>query len=49
MRKALMTAGLCLLAFCSGCGTKLTGEEKQKVTSLDWYINFSWYTTTWGE
>ena len=48
MRKGLIMAGLCLLAVCSGCGTKITSENRQKVTSLDWYINFSWYTTTWG-
>ena len=48
MRKRLIAAGLCSLAFLSGCGKPVINEEKQKVTSLDWYINFSWYTTAWG-
>lgn len=52
MRKKLTmaVAAICLgaLALCAGCGGKNSAAEKKEVTKLDWYINFSWYTTTWG-
>lgn len=27
----------------------MTGEEEQEVVTLDWYVNFSWFTTPFGE
>lgn len=50
MRRTLRAAVVCI-AFglaISGCGKGSKNAEKKDVTSLDWYINYSWYTTSWG-
>lgn len=36
-----------LAAALFGCGP--TKDEPREITTLDWYINFSWYSTTWGD
>lgn len=40
--------GVC--TFLAGCSREnvQTAEKKQPPETLDWYINYSWYTTTWG-
>lgn len=45
----LCIAGLTAAALLAGCGESEKKEEEKQITSLDWYINFSWYSTTWGE
>lgn len=55
MNKKLFSiaAGIGLAALLTGCGTPsadvVKNEKDDKPVSLDWYINFSWYTTTWGD
>lgn len=40
---------LITLILCS-CSTEQNAENTDdEVTTLDWYINYSWFTTTWGE
>ena len=50
---AAVTALVCLMGGCGDTGLMPTGsEEREKESSivdLDWYINFSWFTTTWGK
>lgn len=52
----MLAASLALAGLMGGCGdTGLmpAGREEEKTESktadLDWYINFSWFTTTWGK
>ena len=52
----MLAASLALAGLMGGCGdTGLmpAGLEEEKTESktadLDWYINFSWFTTTWGK
>lgn len=58
MKKKLLW-GFCLtvcLCLAAGCGSNKENlkelesikQEKETVT-LDWYINYSWFTTPWGE
>ncbi|MDD3795754.1 MAG: extracellular solute-binding protein [Lachnospiraceae bacterium] len=46
-------AGICLLTagILTGCGEGAGGtqEAAAPAVSLDWYVNFSWYSTTWGK
>ena len=48
---AAVPALVCLMGGCGDTGLMPTGsEEREKESSivdLDWYINFSWFTTTW--
>ena len=50
---AAVPAFVCLMGGCGDTGLMPTGsEEREKESSivdLDWYINFSWFTTTWGK
>lgn len=50
MRKKLAAGAVCLGMgiILAGCGAKTKTSMKKTVTSLDWYINYSWYTTAWG-
>ncbi len=47
-RVVCVIAALCCLAVVlAGCVR--SGEENEKITTLDWYVNFSWFTAQWGE
>ena len=46
-----MTMGLGLLGGCAPstpAGDEKTADAKEPIT-LDWYVNYSWFTTGWGE
>lgn len=50
-----LAAGLCL-AGCSNAGQNEDGaaeqaktEEAEDEITLDWYVNYSWFTTAWGD
>jgi len=50
MRKSTWIIGaalVCIAVLLNGCGREIK-KEIQDVT-LNWYVNFSWYSTTWGE
>lgn len=46
---------LIIILFLCACGRKEDGEElyeeisSQEPVTLDWYINYTWYATPWGE
>ncbi len=44
---------LILAVTASGCGalgeTEETAESKEEQVTFDWYINYSWYSTPWGD
>lgn len=45
---AVMIMGISLL--CVSCGiNEGAADMAEEATTFDWYINYSWYTTTWGE
>jgi len=60
-RAAALALALCLLASQMAACTPATGDGAQEQAApawekyaaesvtLDWYVNFSWFTTTWGE
>ena len=46
--KKFISLALCVSTL-SGCGTAETEPEiASDTTTLDWYINFSWFNTRWG-
>lgn len=46
MKRIIVLSLLCLFitGSISACGTK----EEENITELSWYINFSWFTSDWG-
>lgn len=50
MYKRKLLILLIALGLVSGCSFKYAEEEsKDEITTLDWYINYSWFVTDWGE
>lgn len=50
MKKILLLTlvlGLPIL-MCVSCSFDKKAEKEQEVTDLSWYINFSWFSTDWG-
>ena len=45
----VIAALLCLAAVLAGCMQGDREKEEKKLTTLDWYVNFSWFTAQWGE
>lgn len=48
--KQLFTMAICMMTAVSliGCGNAKSEKEIEKV-NLSWYVNFSWFTTDWGD
>lgn len=52
MHRCMVTAGMLMIVGMLGaCGTQQMTEEtyKQNDITLQWYINYSWFTAKWGE
>ena len=50
-RICIVAITLCMAVF-SGCGRQdTTAADESEVTpvTLDWYVNYSWFVTGWGE
>lgn len=45
-RMVCAVAASLLFAALAGCAP---AQQKQQTTALDWYVNFSWFTTQWGQ
>lgn len=43
----LGAAAVCTAVLLTGCGKE--PEKETELTTLEWYVNFSWYSTTWGD
>lgn len=52
MKKAMLWTTLCGILLCTGCGNGTAQSANQdtdrETVTLDWYVNYSWYTTAWG-
>lgn len=48
-RGLALLAGAVFVVLASGCKMTESREEGKETVTLDWYINFSWFSTTWGE
>lgn len=46
-RITALLLGLCLLAGCSPDAEPVQSQESP--VTLDWFVNFSWFTAAWGE
>lgn len=48
MKKRGIFLPLLAMTVCVSCGGRLKKPVSEAVVTLDWYVNFSWYTGGWG-
>ncbi|MFI3238841.1 MAG: extracellular solute-binding protein [Lachnospiraceae bacterium] len=47
--QGLVVAMMCMLVGCQNIEQNPEGLIEQDVTTLEWYVNYSWYTANWGD